>query len=308
MADYAPPTGPPPPRAPEVPAGWTVRWNDQYKEWFYINVYTKKSQWDKPTAPVYPEDDAPPPGAPPGYTPGNNAPSFGDVKKNPYDDRSTSANPGVPRHQEEDDARLAAKLQAEEDARARSAPPQSTSPYPQQNSPYPQQQGQYGGGSQSSFPQDLPSRDKGKAGGGFIGKLLGKASGAKPSGGGYGGYGTPPPQQQGYGGGYGGAPQAGYGAPGGYGGGYGQPQYGGAPGYGQPQPGYGGGGYAQAAPKKSGMGKGGLALGLAGGAAAGLVGGMLLEDGIDHMEDRAYDEGYQDAQNNDYGGGDDYDF
>ena len=33
MDEYAPPTGPPPPKAPEVPAGWAARWNDQYKEW-----------------------------------------------------------------------------------------------------------------------------------------------------------------------------------------------------------------------------------------------------------------------------------
>ncbi|KLP11144.1 rna-binding protein [Fusarium fujikuroi] len=51
MADFAPPSGPPPPKAPEVPAGWAVRWNDQYKEWFYVNIYTKQSQWEKPTAP-----------------------------------------------------------------------------------------------------------------------------------------------------------------------------------------------------------------------------------------------------------------
>ncbi|KAG8423237.1 hypothetical protein J3458_000146 [Metarhizium acridum] len=57
MQDYAPPSGPPPPKAPEVPAGWVARWNDQYKEWFYVNVYTKKSQWEKPTAPVFPVDE-----------------------------------------------------------------------------------------------------------------------------------------------------------------------------------------------------------------------------------------------------------
>lgn len=30
MADFAAPSGPPP---PEVPPGWTARWNDQYKAW-----------------------------------------------------------------------------------------------------------------------------------------------------------------------------------------------------------------------------------------------------------------------------------
>jgi hypothetical protein len=49
--DFLPPTGPPPPKVPE---GWTPRWNSEYKEWFFVNIYTKKSQWDKPTEPVYP--------------------------------------------------------------------------------------------------------------------------------------------------------------------------------------------------------------------------------------------------------------
>lgn len=31
MADYLPPTGPPP---PQVPAGWKAVYNDQYKEWY----------------------------------------------------------------------------------------------------------------------------------------------------------------------------------------------------------------------------------------------------------------------------------
>lgn len=38
MSDFAPPTGPPPPRAPEVPSGWTARWNDQYKEWYVLAI------------------------------------------------------------------------------------------------------------------------------------------------------------------------------------------------------------------------------------------------------------------------------
>ena len=38
---------------------------------FYVNTFTKKSQWDKPTAPARPlEDDDGPPGPPPSYSPG----------------------------------------------------------------------------------------------------------------------------------------------------------------------------------------------------------------------------------------------
>merc|ERR1711939_955237 len=51
MSDFVPPSGPPPPKVPE---GWKAQWNEQYSEWFYVNIYTKKSQWDKPTEPVYP--------------------------------------------------------------------------------------------------------------------------------------------------------------------------------------------------------------------------------------------------------------
>ncbi|KAI0761750.1 hypothetical protein BC629DRAFT_1597274 [Irpex lacteus] len=103
---------------------------------------------------------------------------------------------------------------------------------------------------------------------------------------GYGGYGSPPPQQS-YGGGY--PENRGF-----FGGGAPPQQQ-------QPQV-----VYQQAPPKKSGPGMG-TAL-LAGG--AGLVGGALLADAFEDHEDReereAYDQGYNDGQDNDYGGGDDW--
>ncbi|PHH85953.1 hypothetical protein CDD83_10943 [Cordyceps sp. RAO-2017] len=196
MADYAPPTGPPPPKAPEVPAGWAARWNEQYKEWFYVNVYTKKSQWEKPTAPVFPVGEDAPNEPPPGYEPGH-GPAPTDTKKNPYEDRTAGPKPPAASSAEDEDAKLAAKLQAEEDARARHSPagPQygggaNASYPPQSGSPYPQDQ----------YSQD---RDRDKAKGGFLGKLFGK--GKAPGAAGYGGYSpqpqqnyyqSPPPQQQ----------------------------------------------------------------------------------------------------------------
>merc|ERR1712000_335012 len=109
MSDFVPPSGPPPPKVPE---GWKAQWNEQYSEWFYVNIYTKKSQWDKPTEPVYPPpSDGAPPGAPPGYS-GGGQPQPTDTKHNPYE---SSMNPNT-----ESDAALAARLQAEEDQRARS--------------------------------------------------------------------------------------------------------------------------------------------------------------------------------------------
>ncbi|KAK0732614.1 hypothetical protein B0T21DRAFT_369306 [Apiosordaria backusii] len=322
MADFEAPTGPPPPKVPE---GWVARWNDQYKEWFYVNTYTKKSQWEKPTEPaIPPRDDLPAPaGPPPSYTPGDSKPSVSDAKVNPYDTNpsqhaggasSSSHNP-----QESEDERLARQLQAEEDARARSHG--GTTPQPNQQ-----------------FPGQLPPRpdnlEKGKS---FLGKLFGGAK--KPSGshgsssggglagsvaglmanrpgshshggGGYpGGYGGPAPPPQGYGGyppqgGYGGYPpqQPGYGGyppqPG-YGGYAQQPGYGGYGGY--PQQGYG----AHGRPTKSGPGMGMMAGGAALGVGAGLLGGALVADAIHDNQQEAYQEGYQDgAGGDDFGGGD----
>ncbi|KAH6885930.1 hypothetical protein B0T10DRAFT_462175 [Thelonectria olida] len=294
MDDFAPPTGPPPPRAPEVPEGWVARWNDQYKEWFYVNIHTKVSQWNKPTAPAYPAGESAPNGPPPGYAPGD-GPAPSDVKINPYDDPANRA--GGSSHQEDEDARLAAKLQAEEDSRARGSGSSPAIP-PGYGSPSP---------GQSSYPNELPPRERGKSGGGFLGKLLGKgkqmAAGGSHGGGGHYGSGQNYqqqqyyPQQQGYGqgppmGGYYGQQQYGQQQ-------YGQPHYGGG-GYGYQQQGY----YGQQPPKKSG------GMGMAGGAAlgvgAGLIGGALIADAIDDNEQEAYQEGYQDGNDNDFGGGDDF--
>lgn len=297
MADFEAPSGPPPPKVPE---GWIARWNDQYKEWFYVNTYTKKSQWEKPTEPAKPPQDDLPPGPPPSYNKGDAAAPT-DTKHNPYNSSS---------HTETDDERLAHQLQAEEDARARgqssasggaaasylspsnSTPGQSSSPYPNQLPPRP-------------VSSSSGGADKARSGG-LLGKLFGAGKSKMSShGGNYGGGGYGQPA-------YG---QPGYGQPG-----YGQPAYGGYPpqaGYGgyPPQGGYGGypppGGYGGYPPQqayggRTGGGGGGMGLGGAAlGAGAGLVGGMLLMDAIDDNQQEAYQEGYQDGNNDDYGGGDD---
>ncbi|KAK2594878.1 hypothetical protein QQS21_007430 [Conoideocrella luteorostrata] len=322
MDDYAPPSGPPPPKAPEVPAGWVARWNDQYKEWFYVNVYTKKSQWDKPTAPVFPTEDNAPSEPPPGYEPGKNAPLAVDTKKNPYEDPIQEKS-GLHDHggassssTQDEDARLAAKLQAEEDAKARGGPTPpagyggagagAADSYAQGHPGHNQ--------SQESFPSDLPPRDgsRGKdRGGGLLGKLFGKGKNQQQNQAGYGnsGYGgypqqqqgyysSPPPQQQ-----YGGYPQQGP-PMGGYGG-YPQQQGYGQPGYGAPG-GYGGGYQQQQPGRKPGMG-GAMGMGLAGGAlglGAGVVGGALIADAVHDHDQSEYNQGYQDGQDNDFGGGD----
>lgn len=253
---------------------------------FYVNSYTKKSQWDKPTAPARPPEDDAPPGAPPGYTPGNGA-AASDVKKNPYEDNNN--NNGSSSSAADDDARLARQLQAEEDARAR---------------------GSSSGGAAASyagtpvpgepFPNQLPPRPE--SGGDKSRGLLGKIFGGKnkpPGGGGYQGGG-------GYGGGPGyGPPQPAYGGPPPQGYGYPPPQgYGGYP----PQPGYGGypppgGGYGgypppqgyyqqQGRPGRSGGGGLGMAGGAALGLGAGMLGGALIADAVHDGQEDAYQEGY----------------
>lgn len=184
-----------------------------------MNIYTKKSQWEKPTHPVY-DDSGAPAGPPPGYAGGANS-NVTDTKTNPY---ATGGN---------SDEALARKLQAEEDERARQATgsrgamndyantaiPQGAPSYGQQGG-YGQQQGGYGGygqqqggygqssygqqpyGQNSYATQQLPPREEKK---GLFSKLLGSKKPTQSYGGG--GY----PQQQ-----YGGYPQQGYG-------GYGQP-------------------------------------------------------------------------------------
>ncbi|KAM0199964.1 hypothetical protein ACHAPA_001156 [Fusarium lateritium] len=319
MDEFAPPSGPPPPKAPEVPAGWAVRWNDQYKEWFYVNVYTKQSQWEKPTVPVFPADDGAPGGPPPGYEGGNShIPT--DTKKNPYEDPHAHSAGGS---YQDEDAKLAAKLQAEEDARARGGPGgpnvpagygASSSPYPQDNNPYSQQQHsqqQQGGG---AYPSELPPRDRGAKSGGFLGKLLGKGKQMAAShqqqqqggyGGSHGGYGGGYPQQQQYAqqshGFPGHGPPMGYGAQPHYGGGYGAP--GGYGGYGG-APGYGGGGMMGGGGRKPGGGGMGMMGGAAMGAGAGLLGGAMIANAMDDDDERdAYQDGYEDGA--DDGGGDD---
>ncbi|KAL2013415.1 hypothetical protein VTN00DRAFT_940 [Thermoascus crustaceus] len=275
---FAPPPGPPP---PPVPEGWKAQFDDRYKQWFFVNLSTGVSQWEPPERPAH-KDAAPPSEAPPSYEqsgPGNPVAvaAAGDKKgtlgsNNPYNQ------PGAGSSSVEDDARLAAQLQAEEDARAAGRSPAGASAdYYNQGPTLPPRPGSQG----SSMPEPQQQRSKS---GGFLGKLLGKASGKHSS-----GYSNPGPQYGGYPpaqGGYGGYPpqQPGYGGypGGGYAGGY-PPQ-----GYGAPPRRHGGGlGTAGAA-----------ALGVGGG----LLGGALLANALDDHNDyeNGYEAGFDDGA--DFGG------
>lgn len=179
MSSYAPPAGPPPPR---VPDGWKAVWNDQYQEWFYVNLSTKASQWDMPTEPAYAAPgDAPPSGAPPMYDHTQAQHTGPEKSNNPY-----MPGPAANTRQTSEDERIARQMQEEEDARATSRGNYGSSNY----------------GASSNQGQLPPREDKKK---GFLSKIGSKLSSSGSSsrpysggyGGGYGGHGGYPPQQYG---------------------------------------------------------------------------------------------------------------
>ncbi|KAJ5813868.1 uncharacterized protein N7503_000618 [Penicillium pulvis] len=286
-APFTPPPGPPPPSLPE---GWKAQYDERYQSWFFVNLITGKSQWERPETPA-PSTDGASSELPPSYDNAGSADpaalaNAGDQKRplasnNPYNPTTSSRGTASPMI--DDDARLAAKLQAEEDARASSGsrgpgtPGAAADFYSGQNAP--QSTGSYAseqiaGGS----APEQKSRSRG-----FLSKLMGKSSSSsrppqqsRPQ---YASYPQQPP------------PNAGYGR-------YPQQQ---APGYGYQAAGYGGypsqGGYYQQQPQqKHGMGTAGAAaLGVGGG----LLGGLLIADAVEGMED------HHDYDNGGYGG-DDY--
>ncbi|QSS62453.1 hypothetical protein I7I51_02190 [Histoplasma capsulatum] len=340
---FAPPAGPPPPR---VPDGWVVQFDDKYKEWFYVNLKTGISQWERPPVPdtLPPSYDQASPAttgdpATTATAAGDEA-ATGDVMKtstittssstrlelgsnNPYNP-ARSRSPSGPATRTtadsqmiDEDAKLAAKLQAEEDERAQQGHEQGQQKYagsppshpqlpPQQQYQQQEQQQQHPHSSPPP-PQhwQQPQETKRSSGGGFFGKLLNKASakvhhGSSNSGSGSGfapphNYNQPYQQQP-----YQQYQPSPYPGPHGYNG-YppGAAPAGGAPFYGPQQP------YAPGPPPKQrkrfgGIGPGGAAaLGLGGG----LLGGALLADAIgDHYD---YQEGYEDGlAAGDFGGGD----
>ena len=251
-----------------------------FSDRFYVNTYTKQSTWERPSSPVYPSSPSAPGGPPPSYTGGGiSGPEKGHLStNNPYSSDTGSTTQG----NVESDAAYAARLQAEENARAEGRPSSRGASDDYYGRPSSATGGYPGGpGQQSNVPYDqqqLPPREqKSKGLGGLLGKLTGKHSGAPQQ-----GY---PPQQ-----GYGGQPQyaqQGYGPQSGYSGG-GYPQQGGYGGY-PPQQGYGGyppqgygGGYQQAPPKRhGGLGAGGgAALGLGGGLRGGMMRGAARDVGV----------------------------
>lgn len=287
---FAPPAGPPP---PSVPEGWKPEFDDRYKQWYFVNLHTGKSQWERPEAPAQKQEELhePPSAPPPSYEEsgaGDSAAGASDKKggfgsNNPYNQEKDKEDVV------ESDAKLAARLQAEENARSGT---QSPAVQPGAASDY------YSDGSHAQSPgpssaQNLAPQDTGRGNRtrsrSFLSKLMGKAkpsSGGSSSPFGAGGYSRPPPP----------APQSYVYPPSGYYGGYAQPQAG--YGYSQyPMQ----GGYAQPQRRQGGMGNAGAAaLGVGGG----LLGGALLAEAFDG-DDNTYIENNYGGDDGDYGGGGD---
>ncbi|KAK6840893.1 hypothetical protein PG987_001753 [Apiospora arundinis] len=267
MSDFAPPAGPPPPTVPE---GWAARYNAQYSAWFYVNLYSKKSQWDKPTAPAEDPNAPVPSGPPPGHqepaptptpapAPAPAAAEPPKTEEKPSAERAfmEAAPPPIPvttggaagADGKEAKGGFFNKIVGQFQEKTKGAFP-GQQQQQQQPTP-PQERGDpYGGGGAAPPYQQQPQQQY---------------------------YSSPPPQQQGY-----------YGAP--------PPQQ-----YYQPQGGY----YAppqqyQQAPapeKKKGMGTmGGAALGIG----AGLLGGALISNAISNSNEEAFEEGMAAADDDDY--------
>ncbi|KAL6232893.1 hypothetical protein BDW75DRAFT_11321 [Aspergillus navahoensis] len=331
---FAPPPGPPP---PSVPEGWTTQYDDNYKQWFFVNLATGRSQWEPPQSTSTPTPSTPAqapvpaselthssgltdtPAPPPSYEesgPANpsaiasaeatdkktahrfssNNPYKGESASSPGTPGASGSGPGATKDTVESDAELAARLQAEEDARAGSA---AAGYYDSNDAPH------------SPIPSaSAGDRDKGKEKKkGFFSKLMSKAasaSGPRP------GFAPPRPhhhQPAAFGhpphGSYGApSPGPGYGGPGGYyppQHGYGPSVgYGPQPAYGYPPQGYYGGGMQPQ--RRHGGGGMGMAGAAALGVGGGLIGGALLADAIDDDHDYGGDYG----GGGDFGGGDDF--
>ncbi|KAL3470399.1 hypothetical protein BJX99DRAFT_267482 [Aspergillus californicus] len=86
---FASPPGPPP---PSVPEGWTTQFDDTYKQWFFINLATGRSQWDHPqsTPIATPPAATPSPALQAPIPPSEQSHSY---SQHPFHDQSTSLPP-----------------------------------------------------------------------------------------------------------------------------------------------------------------------------------------------------------------------
>lgn len=58
-----------PNKPPSVPEGWLAKFDDRYKTWYYVNLKTKKSQWEAPEGTKFDDDKESEDVPPPAYSP-----------------------------------------------------------------------------------------------------------------------------------------------------------------------------------------------------------------------------------------------
>ena len=112
---------------PQVPDGWVAKFDDEYSTWYYVDLKTKKSQWDAPAGTRFDSksagDDVPPPAYSPTESKSrSNAPSGNQP-------RPAASNPNTQRDYQQ-------------------GPPQGQY-YQQQQQQQPQKQSRFGGGAGS---------------------------------------------------------------------------------------------------------------------------------------------------------------
>jgi hypothetical protein len=285
MDDIDAPAGGPPPK---VPDGWQAKYNDKYSEWFYINTVTKKSQWDKPTEPVYPPQTDGAPEAPPPKKEKKEDKKEGkkdvdkEEKKDAKDNKKEKGS-DVTKTKDLADSTRELNLNGGASDKANYQPPQMTAQQQYENTPMPPgyENQMYG----QPSPQPQPSKGGAR---GLFDRFTGGSPQPQPqpqqwqqqyqpSPQGQNGY-IPPPDQHMY------QQQPNYGYP--------------PPQQQQPTPPPA---QEKAAKKKGGMGfMGKAALGLGGG----LVGGMVLTDVIKHHDKKEREEGYENGYGQGYDQGD----
>uniref|UniRef100_A0A060T3X5 ARAD1A19712p n=1 Tax=Blastobotrys adeninivorans TaxID=409370 RepID=A0A060T3X5_BLAAD len=69
-----------PPQPPQVPQGWLAKFDENYKTFYYVDLSTGKSQWEKPPGT---QEAGPPQGPPPSYNQSHQPAGAGDHRGAP---------------------------------------------------------------------------------------------------------------------------------------------------------------------------------------------------------------------------------
>ncbi|KAK6891572.1 WW domain-containing protein WWM1, partial [Candida tropicalis] len=81
-----------PKNPPKVPNGWIAKFDDEYSTWFYVNLDTKKSQWEAPSGTSFNDRPSSPP-PPPAYS--SHDDSRNNSSNNVNQNKSSSSRPAA---------------------------------------------------------------------------------------------------------------------------------------------------------------------------------------------------------------------